>query len=440
VDADRDALSLLLRDAAMLDGLAEGRRCEADPAVALLAALRAEVDTGLSVVANVAVARDARLLDLVAAGNPVPAAADGAAALLAALRTHVDALPNPAVASGADTVGRVGRRGRLGQRRAARAAVLAMGFAGVLSTSGVAAAAFSSHPGATLYPLRAAVFGRTDDDPEVARELLRQARDAYDLAEESPGQVAAQHYAESSALLQQAQRLVPGITDSRALPVLEADASGLRARLEQVPVAVPRPASSIAVVAAPSPGLRPTAAAASPAAPGRAPAPALLAAAPAPVPAGTVASGAVTVTASSTASTGGAATPESSLSPAASPDADATEASGTANPLPSESAGTGTPAPVGSEAQTPAPSVSGSTSASPLVTTTTSARPSATGTVRPSVGTVIRSASSSPSRKTARPTRKPVRRTALSPMADLGAFALRFPDAPQPEPQPTDGP
>jgi len=261
MSAERDPFAAVRADADALDALAASPALRpelgGDPALALLAALRAEVDASLVTSVLGAVRRDALLLDAVAAGRLVEPGTDVAASLLASLRAHADALPgaarapallplvarSPAAAAGGLGRAGLGRAGlgraglgragpgRAGSRRLARAGVVVIALAGGLSTSGVAAAALASHPGGSLYGLRAAVFGRTADDPEVPRQLLRQAQREYDLAESTGGTAGVAHLRASQGLVAQARLLLPRVSDTRAVPVLAADAVQLTEQL-----------------------------------------------------------------------------------------------------------------------------------------------------------------------------------------------------------------
>jgi len=426
---EADPLTALRRDAAALDALAAGgshpvgaasNGAAADPALDLLTALRAEVDALTVLAADTAVSRDARLLDAVARGRAVPVTADRAAALLATLRDQVDALPTLADvgAPGPWDLGRrrvSHRRLRLGQRRAARAAVLAVTAASALSTSGVAAAAFSSHPGSSLYGLRAAVFGRTDDDPEVPRELLREAQRQYDLAEQDPGR-AAQHLAVGQGLVTRAQSLLPRVVDAAAVPVLATDARVLRQRLDRAPQSGVVAAGAPGAVAAARGSQRPAAAGRSVPGPSAGPQ--------APVP------GIATVQPSLAGVTSTSTSTSASASAVASPEPDPTTsasgsppASGSATPTAAPSASptedgatpTATPTPPGTPSAVPSgavtPTVSGSAS------------PALSGPARPSG-----SARSSPT-PTKRPTARPVRRAPRRPTPN--PTATRPPGQPQ---------
>jgi len=263
-----DPLGPLFDDERRLDDLSAGR-CDAadaaaapaDPALALLAALRAEVDAGVAVVGDRRVARDALLLDAVAAGGRV---ADPGAGLLADLRAHVDSpIAEPAVAPLAVVVAfppvapaptSVPRH-----HRAARVAVVVATLGAALSTTGVAAAAYGSHPGGAFYTLRAAVFGRTADDPEVPRDLLRRAETELALARSTPAQ-AADHLAVGEGMVRRARALLPQVRDAAAVTAMDARAGQLSRALQTTPVvatpthlaAGPRPGAAVVPTPAPS--------------------------------------------------------------------------------------------------------------------------------------------------------------------------------------------
>ena len=403
----------VLRDAAALDALALGATAAGgpapdspldDPALALLAGLRAAVDDQLAALGDPAVRRDGLLLDLVARGAPVAAGTDAAAALLAALRSDVDAVPAqvgrslpvarlvpaPVAAKGAGR-GRTFRR----RRRVVRTGAAVLAVAGAMSTSGVAAAAYSSHPGAPLYSLRTHVFGRTPDDPEVPRQLIARAQREYALAEQSPASADSErHVAAGEALLASARGLLPRLPNPAVQVGLASSASTVQTALAKVPAP---PASSRRAPTAPS--ARPAGTAVALGSPS-VPAATATAAVPSPPAAVATSGGAALPGAEATAGASATPGPSASVDAAGGP---ATPSAGTSpdgptpTPVTTDTPGSSTPEPSPTPSLPPTPTPS--TSASPGGPAPTSPRPSATPTRTPGA----RPSSARPSAKATRP-------------------------------------
>ena len=350
-DGSLDPLAAVRADAAAFDTLAAGlTEAAIDPALAMLSALRAEIDAAVSSGTTPEVRRDAALLDAIATGA-VASTQDPAVGLLQALRAAVDGVTVPAAAPPADPAparlpapagvplaagGRASRR-----RRVLRTGAAAGSVALALSMSGVAAAAYGSHPGGALYGLRTQTFGRTDDDPVAAEQVLAALQRQAAVAVSAPGnRVVA---AKARADLTRVWHLVSAEHDPAAQKSIAASASKVETALAVLPAPVATPGRSPhpvgSAVAGPIDGA--TARSASPQA----------------LAGGGAAAGATAVPVPS-APASGTAEPDASPGPDATPPP-------TSTPSPSaDPTGTPTDAPAGSPAGSPTGSAAPSASAS----------------------------------------------------------------------------
>lgn len=364
---DLDPLAAVRATAAALDALASGASPAADPALALLSDLRAMINAAVAAMTDPGVRRDATLLDALADGTGTGSPdSDPALGLLHALRATVDGVRVPAATAAPVTSAvpaplpvrelepaaavvalSAGRRRR---RRVLRTGVAAGSVALALSMSGVAAAAYDSHPGSSFYGLRTQTFGRTDDDPVAAEEALATAREQIAVALKTPTDTSAA--ARARAAFRRAQHDIAAEHDPVAQKSIAASASTVETRLAVLPAPVvthhsraPHPSPSLLA------GRRIAAASERPASPG-----------------------------ATSASTG---SPVPTASAPRSPEASAGAA---ASPTPSESAmPSGTPVSPDSPAVSPAPAGSaGSASADPSVATSGDPSPSTADSASPS--------------------------------------------------------
>lgn len=233
-----DPLAAVRADSVALDALGSGRSGYGppDPAVSLLVALRAEIDAAVARGTTTDLRRDAALLDALAAGTPWPDGGEPAMALLHALRAGVDGAHVPAMVGAASPVRSSPRTSRR-RRRVIRGGVAASSVALALSMSGVAAAAYDSHPGNAFYGLRTQTFGRTDDDPVAAEHVLAVLREQTAVAVRKPDDPLV--VAKALASLSRFRHLVAAEHDTRAQLSITASASTVASSLAVLPVPAP---------------------------------------------------------------------------------------------------------------------------------------------------------------------------------------------------------
>jgi hypothetical protein len=197
-------------------------------------------------------AADDAQLDLLAAGGTVETLShsDPALAMLAALRGELDAQLRPA-RPGAPVVPL--QRGRSRGRHLGRGAVAGLVVAGLAFTSTGAAAALSAEPGDLLYGIRKVITGPVDDTARRTADRLVRSTVRLDPTLRGGGPSASAAKREAEAALATAAALIPAVRDPDRRTSLVIEVRSRRAQLGLPALPIPTTKASPAAPPLPSP-------------------------------------------------------------------------------------------------------------------------------------------------------------------------------------------